>query len=64
MPWGSTELEIRGPVRSADNVPMRFVTDPAPANDTPPLGQSKIALRATIQQTAEAGRRAGSTAVN
>jgi hypothetical protein len=64
MPWGSTELEIRRPVSGADKVPMRSVTDPALANDTPPSGQPRIALRATIHQTAEAGCQAGSTAVN
>lgn len=64
MPWGSTELEIRGPMSGADDVPTRSVTDPAPADDTPPSEQPTIAVRATIHQTAEAGYRAGSTAVN
>jgi hypothetical protein len=64
MPWGSTELEIRRPVSGADKVPMRSITDPALAEDAPPSRQPKIALRATIHQAAEAGCRAGSTAVN
>jgi hypothetical protein len=64
MTWGSTEVEISGPVSGADKVPVPSVTDPAPADDTPLAGQLKIAPRATTHLTVEAGCQAGSTAVN
>lgn len=61
---GSAEPECRVEVRGADEVAVHFATMPAPADDAPLLGQTKIAPRATIHPTAKAGCQAGSTAVN